>query len=107
MHGGINVDILTNPFVIALLTLLGLPVVTSVVTTILRRVSDVSGIDPRAIVYVASVFVTIAVVLLTNPELPAFAGDPAVMALAWLAWVTSNAELARRLYEAVVSILQL
>lgn len=88
-----------SPIIVALLALLALPGVTSLVTAAIRKASDALGIGPEVIVYGASLLVTGALVLSGTVELPDFGGDPAAYALAWIAWATANAELARRVYE--------
>lgn len=88
-----------HPIIVALLAVLALPGVTSLVVSAIRKASDVAGIKAEVIVYVASLLVTGALVLSGTVDLPAFAGDPAAYALAWIAWATANAELARRVYE--------
>lgn len=97
-------DVSTQPIMVALLALLAIPAVTSGVTGILRYVGDSAGINPRIVVYAASVLITGALVLTGAVELPAFDGDPSAYMLAWLAWLTANAELARRVYELIQPI---
>lgn len=44
---------------------------------------------------------------MTSPGTPPpdWAGDPAAYTLAWMAWATANAELARRVFELLQPIL--
>lgn len=97
-------DVSTQPIMVAILALLAIPAVTSGVTGILRKVSDAGGINPRIIVYLASVLITGALVLTGAVTLPGFDGDPSAYMLAWLAWLTANAELARRVFELIQPI---
>lgn len=93
----------SNPIIIALLAILALPGVTSLVVSAIRKASDSTGIDPRVIVYAISLVVTGALVFTGAVDIPAFSGDPGAYILAWLTWATVNAELARRVYELLLS----
>lgn len=93
----------SSPIIVALLAMLALPGVTSLVTSTIRRASDSLGIDPRVIVYTASLVVTGVLLVTGTVEFPAFDGDPAAFVGAWLVWGTTNAELARRVYELLLS----
>jgi len=93
------VDLLTNPIIVLVLALLGLPMVTSAITGLLKRVSVDTGIGPKVFVYIASLAVTGLVLATSGAGFPEWAGDPAAFTAAWLAWTTVNAELARRVYE--------
>ena len=96
-------DIADNPLIIALLALLALPGVVSIVTSLIRRASDALGIDPRVIVYAASLLVTGLLLWTGTVTLPPWTGDPASYVGAWLVWATATAELARRVYELLLS----
>lgn len=94
-------DILSNPVVVAVLALLALPGITSGLAALLQRVGA-SGVDPRVVVYVASLVLTGAALLASGGSLPGATGEPSAVVAAWLTWLTVNAELARRLYEALL-----
>lgn len=94
-------DVLNNPVTLAVLALLALPGVTSGLTALLRRIGA-SGVDPRVVVYVASLVLTGVVLLTAGSGLPMASGEPSAVVAAWLTWLTVNAELARRLYEALL-----
>lgn len=78
------------------------PGVTSIVTSVVRKLSDALGIDPRVIVYVASIALTGVIMFSGGVTLPAWTGDPTLFVAAWLAWAVANAEIARRLFEALL-----
>jgi len=96
-------DIGSSPLIVAILALLALPGVTSLVTSVIRKASDALGIEPPVIVYVASLIVTGLLIATGSVTLPGWTGDPAAYIMAWLAWATVNAELARRVYELLLS----
>lgn len=98
-------DVTTQPIMVAILALLAIPAVTSGVTAILRRLTDGTGLDPRVVVYAASILITGLIVATGAVTLPSFDGDPSAYMLAWLAWLTANGELARRIYEVLQSAL--
>ena len=93
----------SSPILVALLALLALPGGTSLVVSLIRRASDAAGVDPRVIVYVASLAVTGLLILTGTVTLPSWAGDPSTYVAAWIGWGTVNAELARRVYELLLS----
>lgn len=97
-------DVATSPIVVALMALLAIPAITSGVTGILRKVSDAGGVNPRVIVYTASILITGALVATGTVTLPDWTGDPGGYMLAWMAWLTANAELARRIYDLIQPI---
>lgn len=103
MLAGLMQEIEANPIIVALVAVLALPGVTSLVVSGLRRLSDSTGIDPRVIVYAASMLVTGLLVATGTVELPAWGGEPSAYVGAWLAWAVVNAELARRVYELLLS----
>lgn len=82
---------------------LAVPGVTSLITSALRTVSDAVGVKPEVIVYVASIAVTGIILANAGAALPEWAGDGPGYVTAWLALATTNAELARRLYEGFLS----
>jgi len=88
-----------SPVIVALLALLALPGATSAVTSLLRYLTDGAGVQPKVVVYIASLAVTLLVLVTGSVELPGWTGDPASFVGAWLVWGTANAELARRVYE--------
>jgi len=94
-------DVSTAPIMVAILALLAIPAVTSGVTALLRKLTDSTGLDPRVVVYAASVLITGLLVFTGAVDLPSFTGDPAAYMLAWMAWFTVNAEVARRVYELI------
>lgn len=97
-------DVSTSPIMVALMALLAIPAITSGVTGVLRKLTDSTGVNPRIIVYVASVLITGLIVLSGAVTLPDWTGDPGGYVLAWGAWLTFNAELARRVYELIQPI---
>lgn len=82
---------------------LAVPGVTSLATSALRTLGDSFGVDPKLVVYVASFALTAAILATTGAGLPAWAGDGPGFVAALLAWGVANAELARRLYEGLLS----
>lgn len=94
-------DIFANPIVVFVLGALALPGVTSLATKFLRGLGDEFGINPRVVVYLASVVLTGAALWASGDALPGGGGDPVALVSAWLAWTTVNAEIARRLYESL------
>lgn len=98
-------DVSTQPIMVAILALLAIPAVTSGVAAIIRKLTDSTGLDPRVVVYAASILITGIIVFSGAVTLPAFDGDPSAYMLAWLAWLTANGELARRVYETLQSAL--
>jgi hypothetical protein len=66
---------------------------------LIRKLSDALRVDSRVIVYIASLAITGLLLWLGKESLPQWAGDPAAYVGLWLAWLTINAELARRVYE--------
>lgn len=95
-------DILTHPLVVALMAILAIPGVTSGLTGILKGLADATGIGSKVWVYVASLAITGVILLTGAVELPAWTDDPALYTGAWLAWLVANAEIARRLHEALL-----
>lgn len=95
-------DILSNPMVVALFALLAIPGVTSAIAGVLKSAQTATGVPSVVFVYVASLLVT-AVVFVTGGynDLPLWDGNPGLYVGAWLAWLAANAEVARRLYEAL------
>lgn len=94
----------SSPIVIALLGLLGLPGVTSIVVGLIRKASEVGGIDPRAIVWLVSAVVTAAVLVTAGGAgLPTFTGDPISFVGLWLGWLTANAKAAEAVYDILLA----
>lgn len=93
---------MTESLVLAFLgSVFAVPGVTSLVTSVLRRATDAVGIDPRLVVYVVAFAVSGGI--LAQTDLPAWAGDPFLYVTAWSVVATATAELARRLYDAILS----
>ena len=88
-----------NPIWLAVVALLGIPAITSALTGVIKWVAEATGIPPKVLVYVASLVVTGLIVAGTG--IPVASGEPTVVVGAWLTWATVNAELARRIYEAL------
>lgn len=86
-----------------LLATLAVPGVTSLITSALRVASDRFGIDPKTAVYVASLAVMGVILAGAGSALPEWAGDGPGFIAAWLALASANAELARRIYETLLS----
>lgn len=86
--------------IMLLAVLLGLPIVNSLFTSLLRRFTDATGLDPRVLVYAVSVVVTALVVWQKPGDLPGFdSSNPAAFVTAWLALATTWAELAKVIYD--------
>lgn len=98
-------DVSTQPIMVAILALLAIPAVTSGVAAIIRKLTDGTGLDPRVVVYAASILITGLIVATGAVTLPAFEGDPSTYMLAWMAWLVANGEIARRVYETLQSVL--
>ena len=98
-------DVSTAPIMVAILALLAIPAVTSGVAALLRKLTDSTGVDPRVVVYAASVLITGLMVFTGTVDLPPFTGDPAAWVIAWMTWFTVNAEVARRVYEVLQSVI--
>lgn len=94
-------DLLSNPIIVFVLALLGLPMVTSGITGVLKIITEQTGVSPKVVVYVVSVVVTGLILVAGGEALPAFGDDPSAFMIAWAAWLTANAELARRVYEII------
>ena len=94
-------DILTNPIWLAILAILAVPAVTSGLTGILKRLVAATKVPAKVWVYVVSLVVTGVLLAATKGALPAWTGDPVAFVGAWLVWLAANAELARRIYEAL------
>lgn len=92
-----------NPIIVAVLAALALPGATSLVVSVIRKASDALSVDPRVIVYVASLGITGLLVANGVTPFPALGGDPSAMVGEWIVWGTANAELARRVYELLLS----
>ena len=84
---------------VLLLAALAIPGVTSGLAALIRKLSDALKVDPRVVVYIASLAITGLLLWLGKESLPQWAGDPAAYVALWVAWLTVNAELARRVYE--------
>lgn len=92
-------DLLSNPIIILVLALLGIPAFTSGITGILNALQEATGVPSRVWVYLASLGVTGVLVLSGAVALPVSSPEPELAVGAWLVWATANAELARRIYE--------
>lgn len=86
-----------------ILAALAVPGVTSLITSALRLASDQLGVDPKTAVYVASIVVTGVILANAGGALPEWAGDGPGFVAAWLTLASANAELARRVYETLLS----
>lgn len=89
----------SSPIIVAILAVLALPGVTTIVTNMIRTVSDSLNVNPRVVVYVLSLVVTGLVLLSGAVTLPAWADDPTAYVAAWLTWAQVNAGLAKTIYE--------
>lgn len=95
---------MTESAILAFVTAaLAVPGATSLVVSILRTAGDSLGVDPKLIVYVASIALTGVILAGGAAALPAWAGDGPGYVAAWLGWAVANAEFARRLYEGLLS----
>ena len=88
-----------HPIWLAVVAVLGIPAVTSGATTVLDWLAHSTAIPSRVWVYLASLVITAGII--AGAGVPTGIEDPALAVGAWLAWATANAELARRLYEAL------
>jgi len=93
-------DILANPFVVALLALLGVPAVASFLTTVLLKAGG-AGLKPQTVVYVVcAIIVTLVTVL--GGSLPLIdAANPVATMAAWMMFVAGLGKLTEALYDVV------
>lgn len=84
-------------------SVLAVPGTVSLITSVVRRLTDALGIDPTVVVYVVAY--ALAGIVMAGADLPAWAGDPTAYVLAWATVATVTAETARRLYDALLSSL--
>lgn len=84
-----------------LASVLAVPGAVSIITSIVRKVTDAVGVEPRLVVYVVAYI--LSGVIMAGADLPAWAGDPFAYVVAWATVATVTAETARRLYDAILS----
>ncbi|MCE7937759.1 MAG: hypothetical protein DYG90_04000 [Chloroflexi bacterium CFX6] len=75
------------------------PGATSIVTAVVRKLSDALAVDPSFVVYAVALALTGLLIVSGAVALPEWAGDPSAYVGAWAAWAVMTAELARRLYD--------
>ncbi len=75
------------------------PGATSIVTMVIRKLSDGLAIDPPLVVYAAAAALTGLLLASGAVPLPEWAGEPAAYVGAWIVWLSATAEIARRLYD--------
>jgi len=86
--------------------LLALPGVTSAVTALVRKLTDSSGLSPRAVVYGVALLLTGAIVATGGGSAFPIAGaDPTVTVGAWLTWAGATGALAEAVYRTLQPIL--
>jgi hypothetical protein len=88
----------------AVATLLGIPVVQSALSGLLRRITDPLGIEPRHLVWiVGGLFATVALIE-AKTALPAFSLDnPPEFIFAWCSLVALWTKTAQGLYDKLLS----
>lgn len=86
-----------------LASVFAVPGATSIVTSVIRRLTDKLGIDPRVIVYIVAY--ALSGWIMASANLPAWADDPFLFVAAWSGVATATAEMARRLYDAILKFL--
>jgi hypothetical protein len=69
---------------------------------LVRKFSDITGVNPRVVVYLVSLGITGAMIYMSDGAVPSSDGNGIAPISAWLTWATVNAELARRVYELLV-----
>lgn len=89
----------TDTLLAFLAAVFAVPGATSLVTAIVRKLSDGLSIDPALTVYGVALALTGVLIWSGAVALPEWAGDPATYVGAWGAWAVTTAELARRLYD--------
>ena len=88
-----------NPVLVLVLAILAFAGVTSVLTSVIRKVADATGIKPQQQLYGISLLLTALTVLAGGGSLPGFGANPAETVGLWLAWATVNAGIAAFWYE--------
>ena len=88
-----------NPLLMLLVVVLGFPVVTSVLVSVIRKVATTTSIKPQQILYAASLVLTVLTVFVAGGQLPGFGATPVETVGLWLAWATVNAGIAAFWYE--------
>lgn len=87
-----------SPIIVAVLSLLAIPAITSGLTGLLKNLPV--SIKPETVVYVASLILTGIVVLGNGGEMPLIdLGSPAETVAAWLAWAKVNSSSAQMVYD--------
>ena len=89
-----------NAVLVLVVAVLGFPGVTSVLTSVLRKVADATGIKPQQQLYGLSLALTGLYVWSVGGSLPPIIADnPVLMVSGWLAWSVANAAIAAFWYE--------
>ena len=92
--GGLDLTVVTN----------SIPIASSLVTSGLRRFTDATGLDPRALVWVVAVIITGVAYVQGSPALPVFeSSNPAEYLSAWLLLATGFSEMAKVIYDRILS----
>lgn len=89
----------TDTLLAFLAAVFAVPGATSVVTALIRKLSDGLGLKPELIVYAVAVALTGLLIASGAVALPEWAGDPSLYVAAWLTWAGLTTQIARRLYE--------
>jgi DNA-binding transcriptional LysR family regulator len=94
-------DVLTEPVVVALLSLLAVPVVASAVTTALVRGMGV-GIRPESVVYIVCALIVGGLALMAGGVPMVDPANPVATVTAWQVWVAAQTKWTQVLYDAVL-----
>lgn len=89
----------TDTLLAFLAAVFAVPGATSIITTVVRKLSDGLGLRPELIVYAVAVALTGVLIATGAVALPEWAGDPSLYVGAWLTWAGLTTAIARRLYE--------
>lgn len=93
-----------GPALTSVAMLLAIPIASSLVTSGLRRFTDATGLDPRALVWVVAVIITGVAYFQGSPALPVFeSSNPAEYLSAWLLLATGFSEMAKVIYDRILS----
>jgi len=89
-----------NPVLVLVLALLGFAAFTSVLTSVIRKVADATGIKPQQQLYGISLVLTGFSVWAAGGSLPPLIADnPTLTVAGWLTWSVANAAIAAFWYE--------
>lgn len=89
----------TDTLLAFLAAVFAVPGATSIITAVIRRLSDGLSIDPPIIVYTVALALTGVLIATGAVALPEWTGDPALYIGAWVTWAGVTTGLAQRLYD--------